>query len=541
MIRCVAVALLVFHAILLLGLSHTTSLNRTEIAHLSSAAYFWYTGKFDLFHVNPPLTRFVVGIPVTICQPEYDWKAYSPRPQDRSEWGVGTAFIQANAPEKVHLMYFLGRCSLIPLILLGAWFGCKLATEMFGQASGLVFLVLWTFSPLFLGWGATICPDMVAAALGITACYFFRRWFLLPSWKNVIVAGICIGFLPLAKTTWIIAFGLFPLLWLLSQNRPPLKQICVVMFLALYMLNMGYAFDGSFRLLKDYTFISESLRGATKNRFENSLLGYVPVPLPGEFVQGIDTQKVDFEKGLESYLLGKHQKRGWWYYYPIVFVLKEPLGTLLLGLFSVALFVFVRQYRASWNDELIIIVPFMALLALMMSQTGFSIHPRYLLPALPFFYLFVSRMGKAFVLKQRVFQLVTVSCLVWMTASSLWSYPYSMSYFNEILPVTERPKLLLGSNIDWGQNAYFLKHWLEKHPEASPIFVSADCPEGLDRIGIKAEGTVPTEPVPGWFAISVNELYGPTGQYEWLKNLEPVDIVGNAIWVYHVAEAGTEK
>ncbi len=438
-------------------------------------------------------------------------------------------------------MFVLGRCSLIPLVLFGAWFGTKLAKEMFAPAPGVVFLVLWSFSPLFLGWGATICPDMVAAALGMVAIYFFRKWLLLPTWKNVIVAGICIGLLPLAKTTWIIALGLFPLLWLLSRNRPPLKQICVVIFLALYMLNMGYAFDGSFRLLKDYTFISESLRGETKNRFENSLLGYMPVPLPGAFVQGIDTQKVDFEKGLESYLFGTHQKHGWWYYYPIVLALKEPLGTLLLSLFSITAFLFVQQYRVSWNDELLIIVPFLAMFALMMSQTGFSIHPRYLLPALPFFYLFITRMGKAFALQQRLFQFATVFCLVWMTASSLWSYPYSMAYFNEILPVQERPKVLLGSNIDWGQNAYFLKQWLEKHPEASPIFVSADCPEGLERIGIKSAGDVPTETTAGRFAISVNELYGSSGQFDWLKKFEPVDIIGYSIYVYHLTEEDIAK
>jgi hypothetical protein len=301
---------------------------------------------------------------------------------------------------------------------------------------------------------------------------------------------------------------------------------------------MGYFFEGSFRLLKDYTFISETLKGqnnnTAKNRFENSVLGYVPVPLPSEFVLGIDTQKRDFEKGLESYLFEQHADRGWWYYYPVVFVLKEPLATLLLGITTIMLFVFVSQYRGAWNDELLLFVPFFALFGLMMSQTGFSIHPRYLLPALPFFYLFVARMGRAFELKQRVFQVVTILCLVWMTASSLWSYPYSMSYFNEIVPVRERPKILLGSNIDWGQDAYFLRDYLKQHPEIENIRIAYHCPETIERIGIVTGGEPPTEREPGWFALGVNDLYAASKQYAWLQNEEPIAIVGQSIYIFHI-------
>lgn len=260
----------------------------------------------------------------------------------------------------------------------------------------------------------------------------------------------------------------------------------------------------------------------------------MPVPLPGEFVQGIDTQKRDFERGLESYLFGKHQDRGWWYYYFIIFIFKEPFGTLLLAFLATGMMCSRKEYRSSWNDEILVIVPFIVLFVLMSSQTGISIHPRYLLPALPFFYLFISRIGLSFELKQRSVQWFSIVCLVWMVGSSLWSYPYSMAYFNEILPVQERPKVLLGSNIDWGQNAYFLKSWLEKHPEASPIFVEYPCPEGIERIGIKTEGKPSMEPTNGWYALGVNELYSSTGIYDWLKKHEPVSIIGYSIYIYHI-------
>ncbi|GHT36743.1 glycosyl transferase [Planctomycetales bacterium] len=540
-VKIVLIVLFTLNICLLIGLNAATSLNRTETAHLGSAAYLWNTGKFDLFHVNPPLTRFTVGLPIILNAPKYDWKSYSPRPQDRSEWATGAAFIAANDANTIRWLTFLGRCTLIPFILIGSWYGFKLASEMFGYPAGLIFITLWTFSPLFLGWGATLCPDMTAAALGMPAVYYFRRWLLAHSWKTAIIAGIGIGLLPLAKITWIIAFGLFPFIWILSKNKPPLKQLCVILLTALYILNTGYLFDGSFRLLKEYTFISKTLRGDSVNRFGDSILGYIPVPLPSEFVQGIDTQRRDFERGLESYLFGKHQKHGWRYYYFIVFVLKEPLGTILLAAIAAWIVMSQKKYRGLWNDEILIFVPFFILLFVLCSQNGISVHPRYMLPILPFLYLFVARIGKAFEYKQRLIQIITVICLGWTMMSSIYSYPYSMAYFNELIPVKERPEYLLGSNIDWGQSAYFLKSWLEKHPEASQIRIEYHSPEGIERIGITAQGVPPSKPEPGWFAIDVNGLYSPDGKYAYFKQFEPIAIIGNSIFVYHLSEYNIKR
>jgi hypothetical protein len=130
-----------------------------------------------VFRVNPPLTRIVSGVPVVLCRPNYDWSGYSSRPQDRSEWPLGMAFIKANSPEKVRWCFALARWSLIPFLLLGGYFGYRLSREMYGVGAGLLFLILWCFTPFVLAWGATICPDAVAAALGLVAIYVFHHWF----------------------------------------------------------------------------------------------------------------------------------------------------------------------------------------------------------------------------------------------------------------------------------------------------------------------------------------------------------------------------
>ena len=549
--------IILFIQISLFGLlACKTSTNITEGGHVGSAIYLYKTFRFDVFHVNPPLTRYFVGLPILLSAPECDWKSYSPRPQDRSEWSIGTAFINANTPEKIYWITFLSRCSLIPIILLGSWFGYRFACEIYGQAAGIIFLTLWTFSPLVLAWGATICPDVCATSLGIIGVYTFWYWLKTPTWKKVVTAGICLGLLPLSKMTWIVAFPLWVLIWLvwvlpsymkrnISVTIPCWKQLVTILLIGIYMINMGYLFDGSFRQLKDYKFISHSLTGreindksptvVTGNRFEKSLLGYVPVPLPGEFVQGIDTQKLDFERGIESYLRGEYSQHGWWYYYAYTVLIKEPLGTLCLGLLAIIVTILLSQYNASWRDEMVIILPGLVLFIFVSSQTGFSLHPRYITPALPFAYIWISKLGQSFSKKRYVLSTITTVLLIWMVGSSLYHFPHSMSYFNELIGGPKNgPKYMLGSNVDWGQNSFFLQKWYNNHPEARPIRIAYTSSELLGRLGIKDNQQPPVEPESGWFALGVNEIYSSSKRYEFFKQFEPVDMIGYSIYIYHI-------
>ena len=539
-----------------LSLNYQTSHNRTEAGHIGASIYLYKTFRFDVFHVNPPLTRYIVGLPVFLSTTEYDWKSYSSRPQDRSEWWIGNAFINTNTSEKIHWITFLTRCSLIPIILLGSWFGYRFASELYGETAGIIFLALWVFSPLVLAWGASICPDVCAAALGIIGVYAFWHWFKTPTWGKAITAGICLGLLPLTKMTWIIAFPLWVLIWLIwvipyyhkhnpSISVPSWKQLAVILLIGVYMINMGYLFDGSFRQLKDYKFISHTLTGrdiddesrsvATGNRFEKSWLGFVPVPLPGEFVQGIDTQKFDFERGIESYLRGKYSQHGWWYYYVYTLLIKEPLGTLCLGVLAFIATILLIQYNASWRDEMVVILPGLVLFIFVSSQDGFSLHPRYIIPALPFAYIWISKLGQSFAQKHFALSMATTVFLIWMVGSSLYYFPHSMSYFNELVGGPKNgPKHLLGSNVDWGQNSYFLQKWYGKHPEARPIKIAYSSTESLDRLGIKDNRQPPMEPEPGWFALGVNEIYSSSRQYEYFKRFEPIDMIGYSIYIYYI-------
>jgi hypothetical protein len=501
----------------------------------------------------------VAGIPVALfCHPKYNWNSYSPRPQDRCEWQLGNAFVAANELDDLRFYVFLTRIFCVPIVLLGSYVGFRFASELYGESSGVVFLILWTFSPLILGWGATICPDVAAASIGIAGLYTFWHWLKFPTWQKTILAGICLGLMPLTKMTWIIAPIIWFLLWILRRSfipktgtKPPFFQLTVIVLLALYTINTGYFFDDSFRLLNQYQFISGSLTNSetTKkspvkpdNRFKNSWLGYIPVPFPAQFVQGIDTQKRDFERGLNSYANGTWSDRGWRWYYCYVLLLKEPLGVWCLAGFALFVTIFYHPFNSAWYHEIVVLLPMLIVFGFISNQNGFSIHPRYIIPALPFLYLFISKTAQSLPQRKPLFVFLTTGGLVWIVVSSLWFYPHSMSYFNELAGKPKNyPQYLLGSNIDWGQDSYELKNYCEKHSEMKPLFITTESGISPSKLGIKNVHEVPFEPTNGWIIIGTNILYSKEGKYDWLKKKEPVARIGYSLWVYQINESHLQK
>lgn len=549
------VMLIVIQGVLLLRLTWLTSPNRTELGHFVASRYFWEYGQFDLFHVNPPLLRIIAGMPVYFLADSHDdWSSYSPQASDRSEWAVAVSLIQANDMANIRWIFFLARTICIPLVLLGGWVGFRYTDELFGEMAGFVFLVTWTFSPLILGWGATICPDVAAASLGLIGFYLFRRWLMLPNKTNTVLSGICLGLLPLVKMTWVIVFFLIPVLWLMvsTSRKTEWHKMLVLWTFMLLIVNLGYFFDGTGTPLGRYHFISETLKGAeSENRFVGTVFESIPVPFPKEFILGLDTQRRDFERGFLSYLCGRYSDHGWWYYYLVALILKEPLGTILLALMAVFL-IFHKPYRSTFREEIILVFPGIVLFAVVSSQTGFSLHTRYIIPALPFFYVWISRVGRQSAGKNRIRQTVIILLLTSVITGSMIHYPYCLSYFSEgIGGPANGPKYLLGSNVEWGQDLYELKTWYEKHFEARPLRIAYSGLYPLESLGIRAESEPPpwTEkqsasnndvylqtvgPQPGWFLLGINDLYGPTHAYDWLHDIEPTHRIGYSMNVYHL-------
>jgi hypothetical protein len=303
----------------------------------------------------------------------------------------------------------------------------------------------------------------------------------------------------------------------------------------------------------------------------------------------MDYVKYEFERGFPSYLRGEWRHGGWWYYYLYAILVKLPVGILVLGVLTLGVTIAKvycgRMSRSEVFDELVLVVPAISVFALVSSQTGFNHHLRYVLPAFPLLFVWVGKMGRWFeksgearaeradadgarqawrgFLLKRAF---VVAMLSWVVGSSLSIYPCSQSYFNELAGGPENGwRHLHNSNIDWGQDLFRLRAWVDDHPNVNELGVALFHKVSLSTLGFncfeanrypapkRRSGRVRIDhigPQPGWFAISVCHLAGePASKSYWgranedykkdpsrsyFRFFEPVDRIGYSMNVYHV-------
>lgn len=599
------VSLLAIHAGLLAYSATTHSPTVNEPGHLVAGLSYWEFGRFEVYRVNPPLTRLIAALPVMAAGYEVDWGAFYEGPGARPEFALGADFIKANGERSIWL-FTIARWACIPISLIGAMFCFTWAKELYGKIAGLVALTLWCFSPNILAHAELVTPDAAATAFGIGAGYVFWRWLKMPTWEHAACAGLLLGLAELSKMSWLLLFGLWPLLWifwrLTSGNerwswpawRKQGIQLTAILLGGLYLLNLGYLFDRSFTQLKNFTFVSETLAGPEDaggggNRLAETWLGELPMPVPKQYLQGLDLQKRDFENyGQPSYLRGKWKDSGWWYYYLYGCLVKVPHGTQLLFLFAVGLSI-VAIRAGNWRNEIILLAPAISLFILLSSQTEFSHHFRYLMPCLGILMVFLGKpiqrtdgrwLSGLFIFIQsprasfmtlRTLDLfvrrslagLTLLCVASSAMSCLRTYPHSLAYFNEAAGGPENGhRHMLHSSFDWGQDLLFVGSYFRLSPIGSssePIYVASPGPCRPSALIGSRFWTAPYGPwYPGTFE-PLPDIPLPTGiyvvskafvagssdgltherAYDSFESREPIAEIAATLWVFRLP-AGSE-
>ncbi len=616
-----------------------------EIGHLPAGLSHWKLQRFDLYDVNPPLVRTVATLPLYLMDMPIDFIGYQVLPRHRSEFALGSRWISIHSDSFLQ-NFTIARWACLPFSLLGAVTVFFWARKLYGLSAGFMALSLWCFCPVILGHGSLITPDVGATGVGIAASYVFRKWLTRRTMVWAVFSGAMLGLALLTKFTWLFLLGLWPVCWIIVRSfvrspgfsrilpatpatMPPeggtknsrltdpaevsnvrltapkgswrndLGQMSLILLLAFWVLNNGYLFEDSFQRLGDFEFFSQSLSdrdpGSASleggNRFRGTLLEHLPVPVPRNYLQGIDHIKFEYELGYPSYLHGVKRHRGWWYYYLYAMLVKMPVGTL--GLIGVAaaqcLFQFGKPARigmpalissvelsllpkrlgisppgndctrrsdtlplaegfgSDWCETLYLLAPTIAILWLVSSQTGFNHHLRYVLPAFPFLFIFASRTALLLNSRWRLLRLLPVVCVAGTIISSLSVYPHSLSYFNELSGGSINGwKHLDNSNIDWGQDLILVREWAEAHPDAKPLYVLTTGFVTPKQMGIKSlplpmttqpspDGeSLSNELAPGWYIVGLTRLVDPDSSCHELLKRAPDDYIGYSMRIYHV-------
>ncbi|MFV0444707.1 MAG: ArnT family glycosyltransferase, partial [Planctomycetaceae bacterium] len=285
-------------------------------------------GRFDVAQVNPPLSRMLCALPLLLYDIDEGWSSFQNRADLRLEYEYGPDFVRRNSAS-LQRMLFACRSVVIPFSVLGAVMVALIARNLYGGRTALAALVVWCCSPMVLGHAATTNHDVPGAALLAAAFLALLVFRDQPSWLTGVLLGLVSGLALLTRTTcapvvslWLVLHTLTPLPTVPATHwLRRLGQSIGIAGLAVFVLNAGYGFSGTLTKLGDYTFFSAALSDPPDNapggnRLHGTLWADLLVPLPKDYVQGLDLQQLDFESPpFESYLLGEWRPRGWWYYY----------------------------------------------------------------------------------------------------------------------------------------------------------------------------------------------------------------------------------
>ena len=546
-------ALTAAHAGLLLWAGAVAAPTVDERGHLVAGLSYYAFGRFDLYRVNPPLKKLIGAAPAARAGYEPDWSLWTDDPAARRVWPMGDGWLAANGDRGIRLVR-LARAAMVPFALLGLGVCYLWGRDLWGSAGGLLAAAAWAFNPTVLTHGSLFTPDVPAAAMGLAAAYTFGRYLTAPTPGGALAAGALLGLANLTKMTWVVLFPLWIVAaaWGRRTGEPTNRRrlacgTAAVLAIGLWVLNGGYGFEGTGRRLGELPFVSRSLGGAETvtrddgvgNRFAGTWLGRVPLPVPENWIRGIDVQRRDFETPRRSYLFGEWKEGGWWYYELAAVAVKEPVGWFVLA--ALAVWSRMRDPRPGPPPDavpaIVLWLPPLVVCGLVSAQTNMSHHPRYLLPAYGFAFVAAGGAVRAWsgaaslgTFGRRTVRATFVAAVLGLLAP-LATMPWPHAYFN--LPAggpANGWRRLHNSGLDWGQGLGGLAAWANAEG-ASFDGVALYRPPPAEVYGLP-DAEPPEIPAPGLWALSAGRLAEP--EFARWRPLRPDVVVGGNVYVYRI-------
>jgi 4-amino-4-deoxy-L-arabinose transferase-like glycosyltransferase len=536
MLRFLTVGLL----LLSFGLALTSAVQKSptmdEQNHIARGVAYLGTGDARLSVEHPPLINVLSALPAHLL---LDLEL----PLNSIWWEAGEWYHFADrflwdANQHPDHIVFLARLPIIGIGLAMTALVFRWAALRFGPWGGLLAAAFCALDPNVLAHERLSTTDIGGAFFVFLAAYVFWRKFRQPSLTGTLLAGLALGLAFTSKLSALIFGPILALTALLDDAlsgservRRLLRRVAVlvgVAALAVLVIWASYAFQiGS---LEDMTSISSAIVPASP------------------YVQGVRAVLDLTGGGRSAYLLGKISPHGWWYYFPVAFAVKTPLATLIGVLLATA----VVAHRPN-RDDLFILVPPLAFF-LASTTTRLNLGYRHLLPMLPFLAVHIGRLTRLPLHRpHRLSKLVPLALAGWLAVGTLSIYPHFLAYFNPVGGGPDRGwRILVDSNIDWGQDLKGLRKWMER--------------EGIERVRLSWFGSArpeaygvrydllpgvpygfsawqdppfnPREPEPGVYAISVSNLVGVAlpdhDLYAWFRAREPDAKIGYSVFVYRV-------
>ncbi|MCR4275380.1 MAG: glycosyltransferase family 39 protein [Candidatus Wolfebacteria bacterium] len=626
------------------GLSLSVSLQESavmdELAHIPAGYGYVRYLDYRLNPEHPPLIKALSALPLLFQKLNFPTQSRDWQTEINGQWALGTQFLYESGNNADQIINW-ARLAPMLLTLLLILFIYIWASEIVGRWWAFLPTFLFAFSPTVLAHSHYVTTD-IAATFGIfVALYYFVKFTLNPSGKRLIYAGIAFGIAQLLKFSAVLLIPFFiflaivyaiwkaknlwfgqnffgKLLTLVKELFYYLKYVVavfalgyVLVYAVYFVFTINYPVE---KQVSDTTFILTSFaNGPDTNLSTCKLNSGVPLarrvrclaevnilmakskilrPL-GEYMLGVLMVMQRSSGGNTGYFLGEVSAAGWWYYFPVVFLLKEPIPSLII--IALAIFIalgglirkiFKRELGLkNLSDYIGVSFPEFSMLAFAIFYWLYSIKSplnigyRHILPTIPLIYILSTVVLKEWSKNRTYFEggffrnlfkftvqafkssaktALIIILAVWFFLETAFAYPYFLSYFNELGGgIYNGYKSVTDSNYDWGQDLKRLKKFVDNPPAGEKIDkIAIDYFGGGNLkyyLGNKAEDWQSSKNNPKydeiyWLAVSINNLQGdigklrigqqrkPEDEYRWLQKIKdpykPDYRVGTTLFVY---------
>ncbi len=520
---------------------------------------------------HPPFTRLWQALPLlTIPGVSLDTTALdATRPESVAFQGpfeIGHRFLygtpSADSSKGDRLLYRARFMNVLLGVVLGVLLFCWVV-EWLGFRAALVALGLYTVEPNIAAHSSLVTTDLGVACFMFGAVYFLwrasRRWTV----ANIAGLGVCFVLAMLSKfSAAILGPVILVLLVMIAKRCGTLSAAGVAGIVAVLAVAtwLGVWAAYGFRYapssapawlfaLHDHPAVQQAVPTMA------ALVGWIDGYhlLPNAFSEGF-LHGQGLVQGRPSFLAGSYSNFGWWYYFPIAFLIKTPLA--LLALFFMGVVSIVRRGSLfSLDGEAFVVVPVVLFLGVAMMST-LNIGLRHILPIYPFVIVIAAQATNAlFGGKSRNGPRVGVALLAAGLLEFASVYPNNLAFFNRAVGGPSNGfRYLADSNIDWGQDLKPLKGWMDANHVthinlayfgvADPAYYGIDCTYmgGTTIPGVTPSMMRPPR-LPGYVAVSVTLLDGvPFAErdrdfYKPLRDRTPAADIGGSIRVYWVERA----
>ncbi len=501
-----------------------------ETFHLISGYSYLTTHDPRLQWEHPPLAQVVAASAL--------WgQGLTPIQTDNHAWQTGDAehfvdqYLWVENASLAANMIWRGR---IPLILLTALFGLALffaLRDLVSESAAWVGLTLFAFDPNIITNGRLITTDMAVSGLMLVAVWRLAIYLRQPNWLNLIFTGVATGLAFSSKLTAVLLIPSF-LAIVLVYRLPAQKWGKVIGRRLMALVGIG-------------VIALVTLWGVYGFEFGQISPNLPPLPAP-TFFGGIPHVLNRVSDGTPTFLLGQTDDNGWWYYFPLTFLLKTPLPLLIL------LIVAISQRR--WRETIIWWFPALLILIVAVNST-LQIGYRHIMPMLVFALAWAASSVDSWP-KLRWRQVALGSLTAWLVISALMTFPNHMSFSNLLAGGTRNTwRVFADMNVDWGQDLPALANYMQEHPDEHlylSYFGSAfPAAYGVDATMLPSFARILSGPIyssfnaqtppPGTYAISATMLrlgllHEGRDLFAFFRERQPDEMAGGSILLYRVEE-----